>query len=286
MFLKGTALTKEQDNFRKESIKKTSEIMELIKDNSYSDAMKKLQEKNPHVNMQEWGPEQTDPIVLYIISKLRKFFILTEYIGTEKVKDGEDFSGTNVIVSVHSQKLGIKKVSDLFWDKTNRSFYDTGIDHESLIVRPINFQDNAIPSGSAIAADILLKLAVITGRKEFEKYGQDALKSSIPMLTQYPLGAGHWLCVLDFYLDKPKEIVVVGKSESYDTKELVAEVFRHYIPNRVFVGNDIEDGTLGNLPILHMKNLVDGRATAFVCENYVCALPSLTPESFAKQLSI
>ena len=79
---------------------------------------------------------------------------------------------------------------------------------------------------------------------------------------------------------------MLGKSKSCDTKELVAEVFRHYIPNRVFVGNDVEDETVSNLPILQRKNLVNGKATAFVCEDYVCSLPSSTPESFAKQLSI
>ena len=209
----------------------------------------------------------------------------------------EDYSFlVNSLILLHEATLSQKWLNvaikftenmiNLFWDKKNKQFYDTGIDHESLIIRPINFQDNAIPSGAAIAADVLLKMAVITGRKEFEQYGKDALKSSVPMLNQYPLGAGHWLCVLDFYLDKTKEIVVLGKSKSCDTKELVAEVFRHYIPNRVFVGNDVEDETVTNLPILQRKNLVNGKATAFVCEDYVCSLPSSTPESFAKQLSI
>ena len=209
----------------------------------------------------------------------------------------EDYSFlVNSLILLHEATLSQKWLNaaikftenmiNLFWDKKNKQFYDTGIDHESLIIRPINFQDNAIPSGAAIAADVLLKMAVITGRKEFEQYGKDALKSSVPMLNQYPLGAGHWLCVLDFYLDKTKEIVVLGKSKSCDTKELVAEVFRHYIPNRVFVGNDVEDETVSNLPILQRKNLVNGRATAFVCEDYVCSLPSSTPESFAKQLAI
>lgn len=209
----------------------------------------------------------------------------------------EDYSFlVNSLILLHEATLSQKWLNaaikftenmiNLFWDKKNKQFYDTGIDHESLIIRPINFQDNAIPSGAAIAADVLLKMAVITGRKEFEQYGKDTLKSSVPMLNQYPLGAGHWLCVLDFYLDKTKEIVVLGKSKSCDTKELVAEVFRHYIPNRVFVGNDVEDETVSNLPILQRKNLVNGKATAFVCEDYVCSLPSSTPESFAKQLSI
>ena len=209
----------------------------------------------------------------------------------------EDYSFlVNSLILLHEATLSQKWLNaaikftenmiNLFWDKKNKQFYDTGIDHESLIIRPINFQDNAIPSGAAIAADVLLKMAVITGRKEFEQYGKDALKSSVPMLNQYPLGAGHWLCVLDFYLDKTKEIVVLGKSKSCDTKELVAEVFRHYIPNRVFVGNDVQDETVSNLPILQRKNLVNGKATAFVCEDYVCSLPSSTPESFAKQLSI
>ena len=76
MFLKGTTLTKEQDSFRKESIKKTSEIMELIKDDPYSDVMKNLQQKNPQAaNM------TVDAIVLYIIKQFRRFFILNIYMG-------------------------------------------------------------------------------------------------------------------------------------------------------------------------------------------------------------
>jgi len=107
MFLKGTALTKEQDDFRKESIKKTSEIIENIPEYSISGTMEKLQEKNPYVNTEGIGTP--DPIVLYITKQIRRFFILTEGIGGE------------VKGSVHSQKLGIKKVSDLFWNKTQSS---------------------------------------------------------------------------------------------------------------------------------------------------------------------
>ena len=103
MFLKGTA-TKEQDDFRKESIKKTSEIIENIPEYSISDTMEKFQEENPYVNT-----GTPDPIVLYITKQIRRFFKLTDGIGGE------------VKGSVHSQKLGIKKVSDLFWNKTQSS---------------------------------------------------------------------------------------------------------------------------------------------------------------------
>ena len=132
-------------------------------------------------------------------------------------------------------ELGYAMV-DLFWDDAAGQFYDTGTDHEELVVRPRDMTDNAIPSGSSMAAGVLLRLAVVSGDGDMERRAIVALRSTKSLMERFPTGAGHWLCALDFYLSTPKEIAVVGDRTVHDTKDLVAEVYRSFLPNRVLVG--------------------------------------------------
>ena len=182
-----------------------------------------------------------------------------------------------------------KAMVDLFWDEVSGQFYDTGRDHEELIVRPRDISDNAIPSGSSMAADVLLRLAVITGDAEHERRAVTALRSVRPLMAQYPTGAGHWLCALDFYLSTTKEIAVIGDTGDPATRALLSEVYRHFLPNRVLVGRSGNDGAaspgeLDVIPLLDGRDMLDGRPTAYVCQNYVCQLPVTDPSALAKQL--
>ena len=175
---------------------------------------------------------------------------------------------------------------DLFWDEAAGQFYDTGMDHEELVVRPRDTQDNATPSGSAMAADVLLRLAVITGDGDLERRAVTSMRSTMGLMTQYPMGAGHWLSALDFYLATVKEIGIIGDGGD-GARELAAEVYRHYMPNRVLVGLEGEDehGT-GELPLVRDRGRIGGRATAYVCRNYTCDLPVNEPEGLARQLAV
>ena len=173
---------------------------------------------------------------------------------------------------------------DLFWDEASGQFYDTGRDHEELIVRPKDVTDNAIPSGSSMATDVLLRLAVITGDAELRRRALAALRSVREVMTKFPTGAGHWLCALDFYLSNAKEVAIVGDHDDPDTQALAAEVYRRYLPNRVLLGRDEGDGTLEGVPLLEGRDRLDGRPTAYVCQNYVCQLPVTEPEALARQL--
>ena len=85
---------------------------------------------------------------------------------------------------------------ELFWDEGSGQWYDTGRDHEELIVRPRDVSDNATPSGSSMAADVLLRLAVITGESEFERRAVTALRSVRELMAKAPTGAGNWLSAL------------------------------------------------------------------------------------------
>ena len=173
---------------------------------------------------------------------------------------------------------------ELFWDAATGQFFDTGHDHEQLVVRPKDLTDNAIPCGSSMAVDALLRLAVITGDGDTERRASMALRSVRQLMITFPTAAGHWLGALDFYLSRPKEIVIVGGRGEPATDALLAEVHRHYIPNRVLLGTDTGDDATEGLPLLAERRMIDGLATAYVCENYVCQLPVTDAQALARQL--
>ena len=181
-------------------------------------------------------------------------------------------------------ELGYAMV-DLFWDDAAGQFYDTGTDHEELVVRPRDMTDNAIPSGSSMAAGVLLRLAVVSGDGDLERRAIVALRSTKSLMERFPTGAGHWLCALDFYLSTPKEIAVVGDRTAHDTKDLVAEVYRSFLPNRVLVGLSGVDGASVHSPLMEGRLRLNGRATVYVCRQYVCGLPVNDPEALAGQLA-
>jgi uncharacterized protein YyaL (SSP411 family) len=177
---------------------------------------------------------------------------------------------------------------ELFWDAATGQFYDTGHDHEQLVVRPKDLTDNAIPCGSSMAVDVLLRLAVITGDGDLERRASVALRGVRQLMMTFPTAAGTWLGALDFYLSRPKEIVIVGERESEGVDALLSEVHKNYLPNRVLLGSpngdDIARDINDRSPLLLDKLQINGMATAYVCENYVCQLPVTEPLALAKQL--
>ncbi len=162
-------------------------------------------------------------------------------------------------------------------------FFDTSDDHEVLAVRPKSLQDNATPSGNAMAATVLLRLAALTGEASYRDLAESGLRLSQPLLGSYPTGFAQWLCALDFALGKPKEIAIVGDPAAQDTRALVEVVRGAYRPNQVVaVGRP---GDPQPVPLLAGRAPLDSRATAFVCENFTCNLPVTEPQALAAQLA-
>ena len=173
---------------------------------------------------------------------------------------------------------------DLFWDEEEGSFFDTGEDHEELILRPREVSDNAIPSGSSVATEALLRLAVLCGEGEYARKGAAALQPVADLMSRYPMGFGNWLCVLDFHLSTPKEIAVVGPWSDPATQALLETVYGRYLPNKVVAGLESE-GSGDTIPLLEGKGMVDGQPTAYVCEQYLCQAPVTKAEALAEQLA-
>ena len=172
---------------------------------------------------------------------------------------------------------------DLFWDEDAGGFYDTGADHEELVVRPRDVFDNAQPCGGSVASDLLLRLAVITGNEDYNRKAVPPLRALSEFMTRAPAGTGRWLAALDFYLATPKEVAIFGPREDPATGRLLDAVFSRYLANRVVVGasgQNIEPA----LPLLEGRGMIDGVPTAYVCENYACQLPVTNAEALASQL--
>ena len=176
-------------------------------------------------------------------------------------------------------------IIELFWDDAVGGFYDTGSDHESLMIRPRDVFDNAQPCGGSVATDVLLRLAIITGNDDFATKAATPIRALQPLLGRAPSATGHWLGALDFYVSLPKEVVIVGPADGEITRSMLEEVGKRYLPNRVVVGvGDPSSPPLGNSPLLEQRVMQDGAPTAYVCQHYVCQLPVTTAEALAAQL--
>ena len=157
-------------------------------------------------------------------------------------------------------------------------FFDTAIDHEQLIVRPKDIFDNATPSGNSVAADVLLRLALLTDRAEYREAAEGALQLLQNGMVRYPLGFGRALNAVDFLLGQPKEVAIVGMSGAPDTEALRRATFEPFVPNKVVAGAGAQ------LPLLEGREPRNGQAVAYVCEHYVCQAPTSDPSELRKQL--
>ncbi len=185
----------------------------------------------------------------------------------------------------------VKKLADImldkFWDETDMTFFDTASDHEQLVTRPRSFFDNAVPSGNAVAADVLIRLALLTGdpHDRYRPAGVAVLRKLGEIAASNPTGFGRVLSVLDFYLSSPPEIVIVGNQAEEGTQNLLKVLNEHYLPNRVVML--LPDGLdPAGWPLLEGRSRIEGQPAAYVCQNYACQLPVTDPADLAKQLKL
>ena len=177
------------------------------------------------------------------------------------------------------------KMLEEFWDDDEGGFFFTGKSHEELIVRSKDYFDNATPSGNSVAAAVLLKLSVLTGDEEYSRFPTTIFRLVSSSIRRYPSAFGRALCALDFFLNAPKEIVIVGEKEAEDTRALVREVWTRFIPNKIVIAADeseIENSEL--IPLLQERRKINGKATAYVCENFACRQPVTAAKELIRQL--
>lgn len=171
-----------------------------------------------------------------------------------------------------------------FWDEKG-GFFSTADFHESLVVRPKDLYDNATPSANSVAAEALLRLYLLTGESEYEKYAVEAMRPLLDVMGKAPAAFGRVLCALDFYLGSPSEVALVGELGSAGMKEMLRSVWGVYVPNKVVAAREAGDEEAVRLvPLLADRPQVKDKATAYVCRNYVCEAPTTDPGEVTRLL--
>jgi uncharacterized protein YyaL (SSP411 family) len=173
-----------------------------------------------------------------------------------------------------------------FIDAQGGGFFQTSDDHERLVARRKDFVDSAVPSGNSLAAELFLRLGALLGKPEYSDYATGAMQLMADAMGAQPGAFGRLLGALDFYLNPGEEIAIVGDPVADDTRALLAEARRPYLPNGVIVLKRPRDEAASErVPLLAGRGQVEGRATAYVCRNYVCRLPVTDPAALAEQLA-
>jgi uncharacterized protein YyaL (SSP411 family) len=170
-----------------------------------------------------------------------------------------------------------------FIDPLGAGFYDTD-GQEALFTRPCSWEDGALPSGNSMAADVLLRLAALTGDSQYEKLAEGILALMSATAAQHPLALGHLLSVLNFYLAPPEEIAIVGDPSGDDTRELLKVVYGTYRPSKVVAVGLPDDRGASSVPLLTGRGQLGERATAYVCQRFACQQPVNTARDLAAQL--
>jgi uncharacterized protein YyaL (SSP411 family) len=176
----------------------------------------------------------------------------------------------------------------LFRDDERGGFFQTGSDAEALVLRPKELYDNATPSGNSVAAEVLLRLALLTGDAGYEHAGLAGLRLIRDAMAEAPTGFGQALCALDLYLGPSHEVAIIGDLAAADTHALTAEVTSSvYRPNVVLaVAAPDDERAAETVPLLRDREMHEGRATAYVCERFTCKLPVTDVEALQEQLDV
>jgi uncharacterized protein len=180
-----------------------------------------------------------------------------------------------------------EKQDQLFGDAKEGGYFDAGSCDPSLLSRTRDSYDGAEPSPNSTAAMNLLRLAQFTDRAEWRDKAQKTLAAFAARLQSTPEAVPALASALDFRLARTKQVLIAGGPASQDTRELLRQVNTRFLPNKILL---LADGGAGQqqlahwLPFVAGAHRMKGRATAYVCENYVCKLPTADPQVLARLL--
>ena len=173
-----------------------------------------------------------------------------------------------------------------FFDEEDGGYFMTPSDGERLLVRQKPGSDGALPSGNSVAALNLLRLYSLTSGEAYRERAEMTLRAFSGVLAQRPTSLGRMLDAVDYLAGTPKEILIVTPESRSEADPFLAELARVFLPNRiVVVTTESELSELsGRVPLLEHKRALDGKPTAYVCEDRVCEAPARSAAQFAKQI--
>jgi len=175
-------------------------------------------------------------------------------------------------------------VDEWFWDESANAYFDTARDHETLLTRPRDVTDNAVPAGTSLAVDLQLRLGELLGDAARRERALRVLGSLSEPVARYASAFGHLLGAADMAVHGAVEVALAGDPASDDFRALADAVGGEYVPSLVIAGGAVRaDGSV-DVPLLADKVARDSRATAYVCRQHLCDEPTTDPSALPAQL--
>jgi len=226
----------------------------------------------------------------FILSTLRKHRRLMRYYRDGQVVEKaflDDYAFTAMaMLDLYEATFDVKwlieakslsnRMIELFADTEKGGFFLAGKDGDKLIARTKPGSDGAIPSGNSVAALVLLKLGRLSMDQHFTELAGGVLETFSQQLEQSPAYSSAMLRALDFRLGPAQEIIIAGDADTPDVKQMLKLIHNTFLPNAVVLLHepDKEDSVLYDaVPFIKNQTAIDGKATAYVCENYACKKP-------------
>jgi len=163
-----------------------------------------------------------------------------------------------------------------YWDDVNGGFYFTADDGEELLIRQKEIYDGAIPSGNSVAMLNLLRLGRITANAQYEEKASLIQSIFSDRLKRGPSGFAQVMSALDFGIGPSHEIVIVGDPNAKDTESMLKALRKQFIPNKVVLLKPIGEASAitSIAEFTKGQSALNGKATAYVCKNYICHFPT------------
>ncbi|MDP9251062.1 MAG: thioredoxin domain-containing protein [Chloroflexota bacterium] len=171
-----------------------------------------------------------------------------------------------------------------FWDDESGTLFDTGPEHDAVVARARSLTDGATPGANSVAADVLLRLAVLTGEADHDRRARRILAAAAPALDRQPSSFGRMLSAADRALGETIDVVIAGEPDDPRAVVLRREAARPYAPDLIIAPLPVGD-PLGERPLFVAKEARAGQPTAYVCRGYSCDSPTADPVEVARQLA-
>ncbi|MBD3308644.1 DUF255 domain-containing protein [candidate division KSB3 bacterium] len=164
-----------------------------------------------------------------------------------------------------------------FWDDEQGGLYFTAEDGEALPVRQKELYDGALPSGNSVAALNWLRLARITADPTLEESADRLVKAFAAPIAQQPSVYTVLMLAIDFGIGPAHEVVIAGDPQADDTRQMLHALRTTFLPNKVLVFRPTTEASPAIVrvaPYVEPYGSIDGNATAYVCQNQICRLPT------------
>jgi uncharacterized protein YyaL (SSP411 family) len=176
----------------------------------------------------------------------------------------------------------------LFFDEKNAGYFSTSGEDKSVFIRMKDDNDGAEPAASSVAALNLLRLSQFLDDQKMVERARKMIDAFATTLSHFPSAMPQMLVALDYSLSKPRQIVIAGEKDAPETKALLNEVYRHFLPKTVLVladGGEDQKYLGERNEAIRAMSLVEGQPAAYVCKNFTCKAPVTDPTTLCELLS-